>query len=628
MIATAGHVDHGKSALLRALTGMEPDRWAEERRRGMTIDLGYAWLALPSGETLAFVDVPGHARFVSNMLAGVGPVPAVLFVVAADAGWMPQSAEHLAAVDALGITRGLLAVTRSDLADPGPATRQALARIRESSLGEVPAVAVSAVSGAGLDRLVAALAELAGSLPVPDPDGPVRIWIDRAFTMTGSGTVVTGTLPAGAVSRGDELVLTPAQVPVRVRGLQSLGAPAQRLTGVARVAINLRGAERAEVGRGMALVQPGRWTLTSVLDVRLVTGRADGQIRLPRAVTVHVGSARTPATIRQLGAGVARLTLRDPAPLHVGDRLLVRDPGAARDPDQVRPGEHPGPDGPPDEPGWPGLVGAVVLDVAPPRLSRRGAAASAAAELRTWADHPTVAQLTRRHGLIGVAALRAMGADGAADPVADGWIADPEHWAELRSRLSALVAEHRAAEPLAPGLPLDVARKALGLPDRKLVGALAKGLPELDVAGGLVTPAGADPGSAGLPAPVARAVRALAADLAASPFRAPDSDRLAQLGLDRRTIAVAARHGAVLRLGESVVLGPDADRRAAQVLAGLPQPFTTAEARIALDSTRRTVIPLLEHLDRQRVTRRLPDDRRELRNRDLSDRDLSDRDLS
>src|SRR5579872_5082509 len=146
VVATAGHVDHGKSTLVRALTGMEPDRWAEERRRGMTIDLGYAWMALPDGEKLAFVDVPGHERFVPNMLAGLGPVPAVLFVVAADGGWMPQSAEHLAAIDAIGVRHGLIAVTRSDLADPGPATRQARAEIGRTSLGELPAIGVSALT--------------------------------------------------------------------------------------------------------------------------------------------------------------------------------------------------------------------------------------------------------------------------------------------------------------------------------------------------------------------------------------------------------------------------------------------------------------------------------------------------
>ena len=202
VIATAGHVDHGKSALVRALTGMEPDRWAEERRRGLTIDLGFAWMTLPDGERLAFVDVPGHERFVPNMLAGVGPVPAVLIVVAADGGWMPQSAEHLAAIDAVGIRHGLLAVTRSDLADPGPATRQALDRIAGSHLGTVEAVAVSAVTGAALPELRAALARLIASLPAPDPAAPVRLWVDRSFSIRGSGTVVTGTLPAGTVAIG------------------------------------------------------------------------------------------------------------------------------------------------------------------------------------------------------------------------------------------------------------------------------------------------------------------------------------------------------------------------------------------------------------------------------------------
>src|SRR5215831_6567383 len=249
VIATAGHVDHGKSALLRALTGMEPDRWALERQRGLTIDLGYAWMRLPSGESLAFVDVPGHARFVTNMLAGVGPVPAVLFVVSADGGWMPQSAEHLAAIDALGISRGILAITRSDLADPGRALAQARAQIRRSSLGDAPAVAVSAVTGAGLPELTGALGGLVDTMPGPDPAAPVRIWIDRAFSITGSGTVVTGTLPAGTVRRGDELLITPAMRAVRVRAVQSLGRAADDVRGVARVALNLRGVEVADVAR-------------------------------------------------------------------------------------------------------------------------------------------------------------------------------------------------------------------------------------------------------------------------------------------------------------------------------------------------------------------------------------------
>jgi len=223
VVVTAGHVDHGKSALIRAMTGMEPDRWAEERRRGMTIDLGFGWLTLPSGDQLAFVDVPGHERFVTNMLAGAGPVPAVLFVVAADEGWMPQSAEHLAVVSALGIKRGLLAVTKSDLADPAAAMEDARARIARTSLGEIPAVAVSSVTGTGIPDLLTALHGLCRDLPEPDPGAPVRIWVDRSFSMTGSGTIATGTLPAGTVHREDELVITPSMRPVRIRELQALG---------------------------------------------------------------------------------------------------------------------------------------------------------------------------------------------------------------------------------------------------------------------------------------------------------------------------------------------------------------------------------------------------------------------
>ena len=500
VIATAGHVDHGKSALVRALTGMEPDRWAEERRRGMTIDLGFAWMDLPGGERLAFVDVPGHERFVPNMLAGVGPVPAVLLVVAADGGWMPQSAEHLAAVDAVGIRHGLLAVTRCDLADPGPATRQAIAQIARTSLGTVEAVAVSAVTGAGLPELRAALARLVSRLPAPDPGAPVRLWVDRSFTIRGSGTVVTGTLPAGTVRTGQELLLTPSMRPVRIRGIESLNEPAASVSGVARVALNLRGLAADVPARGMALVDPGRWTMTRLADARL---SVPSGLRLPAEMTLHIGSARTVARIRLLGpapaadlgtadldavaldavaldavaldavaldapdhasavagragraeraTAIARLTLRDPLPLHVGDRVLLRDPGHA---DLA-------------------IVGATVLDVAPPPLSRRGAAAEAGRELAAWPEVPAVSDLLRRHGLLRASACAAMGVAGPTPRVVSGWLADPGRWAELGRQLAEAVAAHARRDPLAIGMTPEAARAALHLPDRALVEALAR----------------------------------------------------------------------------------------------------------------------------------------------------------
>jgi selenocysteine-specific elongation factor len=706
VIATAGHVDHGKSTLLRALTGMDPDRWAEEKRRGLTIDLGFAWLKLPSGERLAFVDVPGHERFVPNMLAGVGPVPAVLFMVAADEGWMPQSAEHLAVIDALGIRNGLLVITRSDLADPGPALAQASAELSRSSLGVPPAVAVSAVTGAGLPELVSELDKLTQSLPVPDPGGPVRLWLDRAFTMTGSGTVVTGTLPAGTVHRGDELVVTPAMRPVRVRDIQTLGESAPSATGVARVALNLRGVSKENLGRGMAIVQTGRWTTTDVIDVRICPASVPGGLlpaagpagppgpgqppageqpageqpaeaapapgepddsglaaRLPRTVTLHIGSARTLARVRPLSGNIARLSLRDPLPLHAGDRILLRDPGAAQPPrrrlapipapaalspavrpaaaapadPQSQPAPAAVPAGPappavptpaqlasvhngahpaaavPAGPGWPGVLGAVVLDVAPPPLARRGAAAAAARELSGWPDQPGAAELLRRHGLLRASVLLAMGIRDHPEPVTGEWLADPARWSALSHELGEVLAAHAAREPMTAGLPVEAARGALGLPDRRLVTALAR--PPFRASGGLVqlTPAADGPASSGLPDSVEAAVRILRADLAETPFAAPDAERLRKLSLDVRAIAAAARAGLLLRISDQIVLAPGADQAAVQVLAGLPQPFTAAEARQALQTTRRTAIPLLEYLDRAGITERLPDDRRQLR---------------
>jgi selenocysteine-specific elongation factor len=616
VIATAGHVDHGKSTLIRALTGMDPDRWEAERRRGLTIDLGYAWMSLPSGERIAFVDVPGHERFVPNMLAGVGPVPAVLFMVAADEGWKPQSAEHLAVVDALGIRHGLLVVTRSDLADPGPALSEAGRLIAASSLGQVEALAVSAVTGEGLPGLVDALGRLAGSLPVPDPGDPVRIWVDRAFSMSGSGTVVTGTLPAGTVRRGDELVITPSMRPVRVRGIQSLGDPVDELTGPARAALNLRGTSHDRLGRGMALIHPGRWTLTDIIDVRLAESgpaeaRPDAGPWLPKTLTLHAGAARTVAKVRHLGGSLARLTLREAIPLHVGDHVLLRDPGASRPaggpaalvlglPPMARGGHDPA------------VYGAVVLDVTPPPLTRRGASAAAAAELGSWPDPPAAGDLLRRHGLLRASALLAMGVSDHPDPVSGEWLADPAYWADLGNRLGEAVAAHIGREPLAPGLPVEAARSALGLPDRRLVDALVQ--PPLKIKDGLVyVPPADDAGPApDLPTTVLAAVRVLLADLDAAPFASPDADRLRHLGLDLRAIAAAERAGMLLRISDHIVLAPGADAVASRILAGLPQPFTAAEARMALHTTRRVAIPLLEFLDRSGVTLRLPDDRRQM----------------
>ncbi|MGH3729020.1 MAG: selenocysteine-specific translation elongation factor [Micromonosporaceae bacterium] len=576
VVATAGHVDHGKSTLVRALTGMEPDRWAEERRRGLTIDLGFAWTDLPSGETVSFVDVPGHERFVPNMLAGVGPVPAALFVVAADEGWMPQSAEHLAALDALGVRHGLLAVTRTDLADPTDATAQAQAEIAATSLGQVDAVAVSAPAGTGLDQLRAALDRLVARLPAPVLTAPVRLWVDRAFTIRGSGTVVTGTLGAGELRVGDEVQLAGTGRRVRIRGLQSLGETTRHARAVARVAVNLRGIARDEVRRGDALITPGRFQGTDLVDARL-TGDPVGSL-LPVA-TVHIGSAAVTARLRPLGDDTVRLRLSRVLPLHVGDRALLRDPGRHH------------------------IAGGVtVLDVAPPSLVRRGAAARRAIVLAGLAEHPDEHSELRRRRLLRRPELERMGVTVTTRPVAGDWIADPDWWRRQRDRLRAYVARYTAEHPLDSAVPVEVLRQALGLPERALVEALVE--PPLAASEGRIGV------PSGLPDAVRQGVDAVRADLAAHPFAAPEAGRLVELGLGPREIAAAARANALIRVTGGVVLAPGAPGDAARILARLAQPFTLSEARQALGTTRRVAVPLLELLDRQGLTRRLPDDRR------------------
>jgi selenocysteine-specific elongation factor len=566
VVATAGHVDHGKSTLVRALTGQDPDRLEEERRRGLSIELGYCWTALePIGE-VAFVDVPGHERFLSTTLAGLGPVPAAMLVVAADDPWMPQAAEHLAALDALGIRHGVLAVTRSDLADPGPSLTRARAELARTSLADAPAVVVSGRTGAGLDALRDALAGVLAAMPVPDPASDVRLWVDRAFHVRGAGTVVTGTLPAGTVRIGDVLLLHGE--PVRVRGLECLGRAVDEVSGPARVAVQLGGRVPDEPGRGAALTTPGAFVEVTEVDVRL-----DRDGPLPERPLLHLGSTRQAVRGRPLGDRHARLRLDAPLPLRHGDRVVLRDPGSRE------------------------LWGAEALDVDPPALSRRGAARERA-EVLAVRGQGVEAELAAR-GAVRRSRLRQLGVDGPApdDALAVGdWLVSADRAAAWRAALTDAV--RRTPDGLFPA----EAVRALGLPDPDLLD-LAVTDPVRRVAGRLVV-------ETALPEPVRAALDVLRADLGAAPFRAPDAERLAELGLDRAALARLARTGELLVVGDGVALLPGTDDAAVTRLASLPQPFTTSEARQALDTSRRVVLPLLAHLDRTGRTVRLPDDTR------------------
>jgi len=598
VVATAGHVDHGKSTLVRALTGMEPDRWAEERRRGMTIDLGYAWTALPSGAELAFVDVPGHQRFIGNMLAGLGPAPAVLFVVAADEGWSRQSAEHLAAIDALRLSHGLLVITRSDLADPGPALADGLARIGRSSLGTVPGLAVSGVTGDGLPALRVALDQLVARLPEPDPLARIRLWVDRVFTMRGSGTVLTGTLGAGTVRIGDTLQLHGE--PVTVRGIQSLNRSRDEVGAVARVALNVRRVGREQLRRGDVLVTPDAWHWTRVLDVRLATDPAE----LPAELVLHLGTAALAVRLRALDRRHARLMLNQPLPVQVGDRAILRDPGRQAI-----------------------ATGVLVLDPDPPALNRRGAAAARAAELAGTGELigndvlPDSATEVRRRGAVRRDRLAALGLpvvrldqahkdQAPEDQVREvaGWLISAETWQRWLAAIGGQLDEWAAEHPLEPGMPAEALRQALRVPDPQLLPALVRDAGAVSAAGRI-----SRPGQRISLGPSERSVTLVESRLATSPFAAPDLNELAELRLGRRELAAAERAGRLLRIAEDVVLLPSAPKLAVQRLAGLSQPFTLSEARQVLDTTRRVAVPLLEYLDAHGHTERLDASRRRLR---------------
>jgi selenocysteine-specific elongation factor len=551
VIATAGHVDHGKSTLVQRLTGMWPDRLAEEQRRGLTIDLGFAWTEI-DGRQFAFVDVPGHERFVANMLAGAGPVPAVMFVVAATEGWMPQSEEHLAALHALGVGHVLVVISKADLDDPSIAIEQVRQRIVDAPV----------VVGTDLNKVRAELVSLVDGLPPPDRDADVRLWVDRSFSVRGAGTVVTGTLAAGTIRVGDELEHAGRRL--TVRGLQSLGRDQTEVGAVARVAVNLRGIDRQQIGRGDAVRTPGAWLDSEEIDVVL---RAAG--KLHRELVLHVGSAAVPVHVRPLGTVGARLRLARPLPLRVGDVGLLRDPGEHRI-----------------------AAGIEVLDVRPPQLRRRGAARARADELATGRVRPPVCMRANE--------LRAMGFAPTGQLVGD-WVVDRQWWAERRQQVMTAVQRWVTEHDVAAGMPLETLRRQAGLPAVELVSTLLDGT-GLEVADGLVRQP-----NTGLPSRVDKAVRTLEARLGAEPFRAPEADELKELKLGNQELAAAARTGRLTRIADGVVLGPDVFDRAAEVLKTLPEPFTVSDARRALGTSRRVAVPLLEQLDVRRITRRADD---------------------
>ena len=591
VVATAGHVDHGKSTLARALTGMDPDRWEEEKRRGLTIDLGFVWTHLPSGADVAFVDVPGHERFLGNMLAGLGPAPVVLFVVAADEGWQAQSTDHRDAIAALGISHGVVALTRADRADD-QRRRDVRAEVGRqlagTALADAAIIEVSAKTGEGIEKLRAELDTVLAAAPAPDAERRVRLWVDRSFSVKGAGTVVTGTLGAGSIAVGDRLDLLSGGelVPVEVRGLHSENTAVVSAQPVTRVAVNLRGVEAEAISRGDSLLSPSTWRVTQEFDVRRVSGESLSDV--VQELIAHTGTAGVEARVRPLSGDFARIRLSAPLALQLGDRFVLRGPGARHV-----------------------LAGVEIVDLVPPALRRRGAAARRAEELAQLEDYRNPAQSLRHRGYVLLSELEQDGYETSAPPA--GVIAFNKWWITARQvgqwkqALNDAVQEHMAAKPLSVGLPRGAARDVLGVEEDSLLN-LAGAAAKLESAEGVIRLPGAAVNLGEAEAGVAELERRLKRE----PFAAPEAADLRELGLGNKELAAAERAGRLLRLKDGVVLLPAAVAEARTRLQGIEQPFSTSQARQALCTTRRVAIPLLEQLDAKGITRRLDGSLREL----------------
>jgi selenocysteine-specific elongation factor len=559
VVATAGHVDHGKSTLVFALTGTDPDRFEEEKRRGLTIDLGFAHATLPSGAGISFVDVPGHVRFLRNMLAGVGAVDACLFVVAATEGWKPQSEEHLRILEMLGIRNGVIVLTKRDLVDAESleiARLDVADHVAGTFLAEAPIVAVAAPSGAGLDELRTALDELVARTPRAPDRGRARLWIDRVFAAKGSGTVVTGTLVDGSVRRDDQLVVEPGARSVRVRGIQTLGAGVDAIAPGNRVALNLSGVAQDDLHRGDCVVAPGRWRASDRFDATLdVLATLGHEVSRRGAYMAYVGSREVPVRLRLLGAdalapgtrGSVRVFLPVPLPMLPGDRYVLRESGR-------------------DET----IGGGEVLDIAPVTKASHaapdGTVARAIAE-RGWVDVGELELLT------GVAV----------EPVIGHWATTPELLEATRLRV-------RTAIETAGEHGVDTA--ALAEHERAVV---------LTLEGVIVQGGRARLASSGDPYadhPLAAAIKAGGF----SPETPPDADRTTIRELTRRGLLVE-RDG-VLFHSDAI---DDAAALASDLLGADPVGFTVATFREQAGVSRKYALPLLAELDARGITRRRDD---------------------
>jgi selenocysteine-specific elongation factor len=626
VIGTAGHVDHGKSTLIAALTGIHPDRLKEEQAREMTIDLGFGWMTLPDGQEIGIVDVPGHRDFIENMLAGVGGIDAALLVIAADEGVMPQTREHLAILDLLQIQAGLIVLTKTDLiTDPGwldlvEADIRLL--VKGTPLQDAPILRVSARTRSGLEQLTGTLAELLRGLPARPDLGRPRLPIDRVFSMPGFGTVVTGTLIDGRLAQGDEVEILPSGLRGRIRGLQTHQKKEQEALPASRTAVNVSGLDLADIRRGQVLAHPGQYTATRRLDARLrLLKDVTAPLRHAGEVKLFAGTSETMATVRLLGTeelaagqeGWIQLELRDPLVAVRGDRYVLRRPS---------PGET--------------LGGGIIVDPQPKGRHKRfeaallkslaalneGAPSDVLMEAALTTGAATAREIVQRARLEPAqaeVALREMIAAGTlvqlepgeAGPSSELLLIARPGWEDLRGRIEGILVAYHQQNPLRGGIAREELKSRIKLPARTFNAALGK----LASEGGLAE-SGSSVARAGHqivfdPARQAK-VDALMRRFAAAPF-APPSLKECQAGAGEEVVDALVELGELVALTNEVVFRKqDYDSMIARVRAYIQEHgrISVAEARDLFDSSRKYMLALLEHLDASGITSREGDFRR------------------
>lgn len=639
VIGTAGHVDHGKSTLVLALTGIDPDRLAEEKAREMTIDLGFAWLILPDGQSVGIIDVPGHIDFIKNMLAGVGGIDAALFVIAADEGVMPQTREHLAILDLLEVRAGVVALTKTDLVAYDPDWLELVQAdvadaLDGTVLGGAPIVPVSARTGQGIEELKRVIAETLAGTPERRDVGRPRLPVDRSFSVAGFGTVVTGTLSDGPLALGQEVEVAPAGVKARVRGLQTHKRKIEVAVPGSRVAVNLSGVSKEQVNRGDVVGLPGALTPTVLVDVRLRTvADAPRELGHNQPVDFFSGAAEVAATTRLLDAEVIRpgesgwvqLRLAAPVVVQRGDRFILRQPSPSRT-----------------------VGGGIVVNPFPGRRWRRfrPEVIEMLQALESGETPAIVFHITRRVGPASFAAIvqaagleqhetldavRSLLADGRLVALDRGLsreeglnanqlqavqtVMTAEGWHELSQRIQRAVTIYHRQHPLRQGMPREELKSRLQSKRRPLAPRTFNDMLGQAAAEGLIVDEGAlvrlPEHAVRLSASQQGNLDSLLRQFDAAPFSPPSvADSIAGVGEDVFLWLVDS--GQLVRVSEDVVFSPAGyEAMVARIVAHLQREgtITVAQVRDILDTSRKYALALLEHLDARRVTRRVGDAR-------------------